>query len=321
MRLAVVMDPIGSINIKKDSTFAMILSAQKRGWEVCYLEQEDLLLSNGEAIARGRALTVFPDRKPWFELSPQAPGPLSGFDAVLMRKDPPVDAEYLYSTQILEFAERQGALVVNRPSSLRNFNEKLFAAQFPDLMPATLVTRRGEELRRFLEAHRDVVLKPLGGMGGQSIFRLRVGDANVGVTIEILTAQGTRYAMAQRFLPEIAEGDKRILMIDGEPVPYALARIPAEGETRGNLAAGGHGEGRPLTAADRTICARVGPVLREHGILFAGLDVIGTRLTEINITSPTCIRELDHLYNLDIAGQLLEVIEARVGVKGAKRRS
>lgn len=321
MRLAVVMDPIGSINIKKDSTFAMILAAQQRGWEVHYLELGDLLLRNGEALAAGRRVTLFPDQKPWFELSARTVGPLAWFDVVFMRKDPPVDAEYVYSTQILEFAARQGTLVVNRPSSLRNFNEKLFAAQFPDLMPATLVTRREEELRRFLAEHQDVVLKPLGGMGGQSIFRLRAGDANIGVTIETLTARGAQFAMAQRFLPEIAEGDKRILMIDGEPVPYALARIPAEGETRGNLAAGGHGEGRTLTAADRAICARVGPVLHAHGILFAGLDVIGSCLTEINITSPTCIRELDHIYNLNIADQLLDVAETKVGRKGAQDRS
>ncbi len=318
MKIGVVMDPIESLNIKKDSTYAMLHAAQRRHWQCFYLEQADLLLRNGEPEGQGRAVTLFPGRDPWYDLGPPGPFPLSRLDAILMRKDPPVDSEYLYATQILEAAEERGTLVVNRPASLRDFNEKLFAARFPDLVPPTLVTRLAPPLRTFLAEHRDIVLKPLGGMGGRSVFRLRHDDPNVGVAIETLTAYGTRYAMAQRFVPEIAHGDKRILMIDGEPVPYALARVPAPGETRGNLAAGGRGEGRALDDGDRMICARVGPVLKAHGILFAGLDVIGDRLTEINITSPTCIQELDRIYNLDIAGQLMDVIEAKIRARRAE---
>ena len=311
MKLGVVMDPIGSISVKKDSTYAMLLAAQARGWEIFYFELSDLLLRDGEVWGRGRRLTLTPGQATWYQFQTPAYTPLRQLDILLMRKDPPVDQAYLYATQLLQWAEDSGVLVVNRPRALREFNEKLFAARFPDLMPPTLVTARSDELRTFLAAQQDIILKPLDGMGGRSIFRLRVGDPNVGVILETLTDHGQRYAMAQTFLPAIAEGDKRILVVAGEPVPFALARIPAPGESRGNLAAGGHGEGRPLSASDYALCARVAPTLREHGILFAGLDVIGSKLTEINITSPTCIQELNHIYNLDIAGDLLTALEAQ----------
>ncbi|MGE5240327.1 MAG: glutathione synthase [Bacteroidota bacterium] len=317
--LGVVMDPIQSINIKKDSTFAMLLEAQARGWTVRYMEQGDLFLRDGETFARHRALRVFDEASHWFELGQERTEPLSALDVVLMRKDPPFDMEYVYTTYLLERAEDAGALVVNKPRSLRDANEKLFTAWFPQCTPPTLVTREGERLRHFLAEHGDIILKPLGGMGGASVFRLRAGDPNINVTVETLTADETRFAMAQRFIPEIAQGDKRILLVDGEPVRYALARIPVPGETRGNLAAGGTGVGVPLSERDRWICGQVGPRLREQGLLFVGLDVIGDYLTEINVTSPTCIRELDRLYGLNISARLLDVIGARLAARPARQ--
>jgi len=311
-RLGVVMDPIGSINIKKDSTFAMLLEAQARGWEIHYMELGDLFLRDGTACARRRSLKVSDDPGHWFDFGPEAIGALSELDVILMRKDPPFDMEYVYATYLLERAEAAGVLVVNRPRSLRDANEKLFTAWFPQCTPPTLVTRRAALIRDFLAEHQDIILKPLEGMGGASVFRLRREDPNVNVVLETLTHKETRYAMAQRFLPEITQGDKRILMIEGEPIPYALARIPAVGETRGNLAAGGTGVGVPLSDRDRWICREVGPVLRERGLLFVGLDVIGDYLTEINVTSPTCIRELDKLYGLHISAQLLDGIANRL---------
>jgi glutathione synthase len=312
IKLGVVMDPIGSIKAYKDSTLAMLLAAQARGWPIRYMEQSDLHLRDGKAFARSRALRVFDDPKRWFEWGEETTGPLSELDVILMRKDPPFDMEYIYTTYLLERAEEDGVLVVNRPRSLRDANEKLFTAWFPQCTPPTLVTRAAVRLRDFLAEHGDIVLKPLGGMGGESVFRLRRGEPNVNVTIETLTAHESRYAMAQRFLPEIAQGDKRILLIDGEPIPYALARVPAEGDTRGNLAAGGTGTGVPLSERDRWICAQVGPTLREKGLLFVGLDVIGDYLTEINVTSPTCIRELDRQYGLHIADKLMDAIANRL---------
>ncbi len=316
-KLGVVMDPIGSIKYEKDSTLAMLHAAQARGWELYYMEQADLFLRDGAAHARTRRLKVTPDPKRWFEFGAESEGPLAALDVVLMRKDPPFDMQYVYTTYLLERAEAAGALVVNRPQALRDCNEKLFAAWFPQCTPPTLVTRNATRLRDFLSEQGDIILKPLGGMGGESVFRLRLGDPNINVAIETLTRDETEYAMAQRYLPEIAEGDKRILLVDGEPIPYALARIPAPGETRGNLAAGGRGVGVPLSDRDRWICAQVGPVLREKGLLFVGLDVIGDYLTEINVTSPTCIRELDKLYGLDIAGQLIDAIAARLATRRA----
>ena len=312
VRLGVVMDPIGSINIKKDSTFAMLLAAQSRGWRLEYMEMADLSLRDGRPLGRMREVAVRDDPAGWFELGPPRDDALDALDALLMRKDPPFDLEYIYSTYILERAEAGGTLVVNRPASLRNANEKLYTAWFPDCCPPTLVSRNALEIKAFLAEQGEIVVKPLGGMGGASIFRIAQGDLNTNVVIETLTDHGRRYAMAQGFIPEISRGDKRILMIDGQPVPYALARIPAPGEARGNLAAGGRGEGVPLSERDRWICERVAPALRERGLLFVGLDVIGDYLTEINVTSPTCIRELDALYGLDIAGQLMDTIEAKL---------
>lgn len=312
IQIGLVMDPIGSIKIHKDSTFAMALAAQRRGWKLHYMELNDLDLLDGRTWARMRSLRVKEDPRCWFELGPPRERPLAELEVILMRKDPPFDMEYVYATYLLERAENEGSLVVNRPRSLRDANEKVFTAWFAEYCPPTLVTRRGVRIRQFLLQHHTIILKPLGSMGGSSIFRLAENDPNASVIIETITHRETRYAMAQRFVPEIRSGDKRILVIDGEPVPYALARIPAAGEIRGNLAAGGRGEGVELSDNDRRICARVGPELRQRGLLFVGLDVIGDYLTEINVTSPTCLRELDALYGLDIAAQLLDRIEVRL---------
>ncbi|HGM5581679.1 TPA: glutathione synthase [Pseudomonas putida] len=312
VRLGIVMDPIASISYKKDSSLAMLLAAQARGWSLFYMEQRDLYQGAGQARARMRPLKVFADPARWFELGDEQDSALSELDVILMRKDPPFDMEFVYSTYLLEQAEREGVLVVNKPQSLRDCNEKLFATQFPQCMAPTLVSRRADILREFAATHGDVILKPLDGMGGASVFRHRQGDPNLSVILETLTQHGHQQIMAQAYLPQIVDGDKRILMIDGEPVPYCLARIPASGETRGNLAAGGRGEARPLTERDRWIAAQVGPTLREKGLLFVGLDVIGDSLTEINVTSPTCIREIDAAYNTDIGGQLMDAIDRQL---------
>ncbi len=309
-RLGVVMDPIATITIKKDTTFAILLAAQARGWSIRYFEQSDLYLRDGRACGRARALTVRDDRQDWYSLGEPQDEPLAGLDVLLMRKDPPFDLEYIYTTYLLERAEAEGVRVVNRPQSLRDANEKLFTAWFPQCCPPTLATRDMARLRGFVAEHGDAILKPLDGMGGAGIFRVRAGDANLNFIVETLTERGRRTALAQRFIPEISAGDKRILMIDGEPVPYALARIPAEGETRGNLAAGGRGVGQPLSERDRWICAQVGPELRRRGLVFVGLDVIGDWLTEINVTSPTCARELDAQFGLDIGADLMRALEA-----------
>jgi glutathione synthase len=310
--LGVVMDPIESINIKKDSTFAMLLEAQRRGWSICYMEQSDLYLENDRTFARTRGLQVEENPQGWFHFLGDETLPLDEMDVILMRKDPPFDMDYIYTTYLLEKAEERGVLVVNRPSSLRDCNEKLYTAWFPQCCTPTLVTSNKERILAFIDQQKDVILKPLDGMGGSSIFRSRIGDPNTNVIIETLTNHGRRYAMVQRFVPEISQGDKRILMIDGEPVPYSLARIPKPGETRGNLAAGGTGQGIPLSEQDRWIALQVGPSLRQKGILFAGLDVIGDYLTEINVTSPTCIRELDAQFELNISAQLLDCIEEKL---------
>ncbi|MCU7809792.1 MAG: glutathione synthase [Candidatus Thiodiazotropha sp. (ex Notomyrtea botanica)] len=312
INIGVVMDPIGTIKIHKDSTFAMLLAAQARGWTLHYMEQQDLSLRDGTCLARTRELRVEDNKTGWYRFGASHQMALHELDTVLMRKDPPFDMEYIYTTYLLEQAESRGCLIVNRPSSLRDANEKLFTARFPICTPPTMVTRRAEDIRAFHAEHGDIILKPLGGMGGASVFRVPPQDPNLGVIIETLTQHGTTYTMAQRFIPEITKGDKRILMINGEPVPYALARIPAEGETRGNLAAGGRGEGVPLSERDHWIAAQVGPELKARGILFAGLDVIGDYLTEINVTSPTCIRELDAQFDLDIAGDLMHVISTKL---------
>lgn len=311
-KIGIVMDPISAINIKKDSSFAMLLAAQAKGWSLFYMEQQDLFLHQGTVSAEIRSLKVEENADNWFELEEKQTMALSELDAILMRKDPPFDMEYIYSTYLLEQAQAAGVLIVNHPQSLRDANEKLYTAWFPQCCPPTLVTRQKHLLRDFQQEHGDIILKPLDGMGGASIFRVKLDDPNTSVIIETLTEHGKKSIMAQKFIPEIVDGDKRILMINGEPVPYALARIPAKGETRGNLAAGGRAEGRPLTEHDRWICEQVGPTLREKGLLFVGLDVIGNYLTEINVTSPTCIRELDAQFNLNIAGDLMNSIEQKL---------
>ncbi len=312
VRLGIVMDPIDRISFKKDSSLAMLLSAQSRGWSLFYMEQQDLYQLAGQARARMRSLQVFDNPQHWFELGDEIDEPLSDLTVILMRKDPPFDNEFVYSTYLLEQAEAAGSLVVNSPQSLRDCNEKLFATMFPQCTPATLVSRRPDILREFAKQQRDIILKPLDGMGGSSIFRHREDDPNLSVILETLTAHGTQQIMAQQYLPAIKDGDKRILMIDGEPVPYCLARIPAAGETRGNLAAGGRGEARPLTDKDRWIAEQIGPELRKRGLLFVGLDVIGEHLTEINVTSPTCIREIDDAFNTKIGDQLMDAIARKL---------
>ena len=312
VRLGIVMDPIDRISFKKDSSLARLLSAQSRGWSLFYMEQQDLYQLAGQARARMRSLQVFDNPQHWFELGDEIDEPLSDLTVILMRKDPPFDNEFVYSTYLLEQAEAAGSLVVNSPQSLRDCNEKLFATMFPQCTPATLVSRRPDILREFAKQQRDIILKPLDGMGGSSIFRHREDDPNLSVILETLTAHGTQQIMAQQYLPAIKDGDKRILMIDGEPVPYCLARIPAAGETRGNLAAGGRGEARPLTDKDRWIAEQIGPELRKRGLLFVGLDVIGEHLTEINVTSPTCIREIDDAFDTKIGDQLMDAIARKL---------
>lgn len=312
LKLGVVMDSISTINVKKDSTFAMLLAAQARGWELSYMEMNDLSVTDGLPHGMAKPVTVTDDADNWFTLGDAHQQALGELDVILMRKDPPFNMEYIYATYILELAEREGALIVNKPQTLRDANEKLSTSWFPQCTTPMLVSRNNAEFLAFLKQHQDIIVKPLNGMGGVSIFRVKEGDVNTNVIIETLTENETRFAMAQKFIPEIDKGDKRILLVNGEPVPYALARVPAEGETRGNLAVGGTGVGVPLSDRDRWICNEVSATLLEKGLLFVGLDVIGDYLTEINITSPTCIRELDKLYGLDIAGQLMDAIESKV---------
>ena len=312
VRLGIVMDPIDRIQFKKDSSLAMLWAAQQRGWQLVYMEPGDMYLNGGQARARSRNLTVRMDPSDWYSFESEDDIALGDLDVILMRQDPPVDREFLMATYILSSAEEQGALVVNPPATLRDCNEKLFATQFEDLTPPLIVTCSSARLRAFYAEHKDVIMKPIDGMGGSSIFRIKENDGNLGVIIETLTEHGTRQAMAQKFVPAITQGDKRILMIEGEPVPYALARIPSAGENRGNLAAGGRGEGRELTDRDREICARVAPVIKAKGLMFVGLDVIGDYLTEINVTSPTCIRELDAAFGIDISAMLMDAIANRL---------
>jgi glutathione synthase len=312
-RIGVVMDPIESIKPKKDSSLAMLLEAARRDAEIHYMRQSDLKLLAGVALGRSRRLRVQDDPDDWFELGEEKEIRLGDLDVILMRKDPPFDMEYVYTTYVLGRAEEAGALIVNRPQALRDINEKAYTAWFPQCAPLTLITRSMKEMKAFLAENGKIVVKPLDGMGGKSIFVVAAGDNNANVIFETLTENGSRFAMAQVFIPEIREGDKRILLIDGEPVPYALARIPSADDNRGNLVMGAVGEGRELTEKDRWICSEVGPVLRDKGVMFAGLDVIGDFLTEVNVTSPTGIRELDRLFELNIAGTLFDAIEARLG--------
>ncbi|MBW8823869.1 MAG: glutathione synthase [Xanthomonadales bacterium] len=310
--VVVVMDPIAAIRPAKDSTLAMLLEAQRRGYPIRYVKPGGLSISDGIAGAEAALLQVRDDKADWFELGEFGPLQFDARHIVLMRKDPPVDPDFVHDTQILTLAQRQGALVVNDPQGLRDMNEKLAALWFPDCCAPTLVSRDARALKAFVQEQGEAVLKPLDGMGGRSIFRASRGDPNLNVMLETLTEGGQHLALAQRYVPEIVDGDKRVLLVDGVPVDWCLARIPQGDEFRGNLAAGGRGEGRPLSERDRWIAARVAPELKRRGMLFVGLDVIGDYLTEVNVTSPTCIRELDAQFGINIAGMLFDAIEARL---------
>jgi len=323
VRIAFIIDPIARLSLKKDSSLAMIRAAQQRDWQVFCLQLDDMLLHEGQPKALMRPLKLSAsfaasldpaDAEPgkWYQTGEEVLTPLSDMDVIMMRKDPPFNLEYIYATYFLERAEEAGVLVVNRPQSLRDCNEKFFATAFPEVCPPLVISRREDVLREFQRQHKNVVFKPLDGMGGASVFRIMDGDANLGVVLETLTDFGRQQTMGQLYLPDIVDGDKRILLIDGEPIPYALARVPMAGEARGNLAAGGTGEGRPLTARDREIAETVGPELKRRGLLFVGIDVIGDYLTEVNVTCPTCIRELDAQFSLDIAGMLMDKITSRL---------
>jgi len=303
------MDPIAFINIKKDSSFAMLLEAQRRGWSLFYMQQKDLFMTEQQSFAQVQALTVEDNKQGWFQLEQAQEIKLADLDVILMRKDPPFDMEYIYTTYLLEVAEKQGTLIINKPQSIRDCNEKLFTLAFPQCCPPLLVTREQSRLLDFIKQHQDCILKPLDGMGGASIFRVQDKDPNNRVIIETLTQYQTKTIMAQRYIAEIKAGDKRILMVNGKPIPYALARIPSAQDHRGNLAAGGKGRGQPLTKRDYWIAEQVGAELKRRGLFFVGLDVIGDYLTEINVTSPTCIRELDQQFNLNISGVLFDSIE------------
>jgi len=308
LKIGIVMDPIGAINFKKDSSLAMLLEAQSRGWQLFYMEQTDLYMAHDVARARMQPLKVFNNADNWYQLDDAEDLPLDSLDAILMRKDPPFDMNYIYSTYLLEKAEEKGTLIINKAQSLRDANEKLFTNNFAECMPPTLVSSQAEHIKAFYQEHKDIILKPLDGMGGASVFRIKEDGSNLSVIIETLTEHGTKLTMAQRFIPEITQGDKRILIVNGEAVPYALARIPAKGETRANLAAGGEGVGMELTERDRWICEQVAPLLKAKGLIFVGIDVIGDYLTEVNVTSPTCIRELDQQFNINISALLMDWI-------------
>ena len=312
-KIGVVMDPIETINYKKDTTLGLLWAARDRGWSLFYMQQKDLYLADGIARAKMRPLEVREDPTDYYSLGDAEDRDLNDLDIILMRKDPPFDMEFVYTTQLLENAERRGTLIVNRCASLRDCNEKLFATQFPQCCPTLIVSRDMQRLRAFHAEHGDVIFKPLDGMGGSSIFRAKADDSNVSVILETLTQHGTQTIMGQFYLPQITAGDKRILMINGEPVPYCLARVPLAGESRGNLAAGGTGQVQPLSTRDQWIAAQVGPTLRERGLWFVGLDVIGDYLTEINVTSPTCLRDIELEHGLGIANQLMDCIDAQLG--------
>lgn len=312
LRIGIVMDPIGSITPYKDSSLAMLLEASRRGAEIHYFEQKDLKLLSGKALGQSTLLEVRDDNDDWYTSGDRQEIALGELDAILMRKDPPFDMEYVYTTYLLDRAQLEGALIVNDPLALRNMNEKAYTAWFPEITPTTLITRSMEEMKAFLNEHGHVVAKPLDGMGGRSIFVIRKGDKNANVVFETLTDYGTRFAMAQVYIPEIKAGDKRILLIEGEPVPYALARIPSDEDNRGNMVAGAVAIGQEMSRRDYEICELVGPVLRDAGVIFAGIDVIGDYLTEVNVTSPTGIRELDKQFDLNIAGLMFDAIEKRL---------
>jgi len=304
-----VMDSIDHINIQKDTSFAMLLEAQVRNWELHYIQLGDLFLRKGKVYAHSLQIQVQRNAKAWYQVIARQTIALESLDSIIMRKDPPVDQEYIYATYLLEQAERQGVYVINKPQSLRDANEKLFTAWFPECCADTLVTRNAGLIREFLAEHQDIILKPLDGMGGASIFRVRSNDPNISVIIETITEYGKKHVMGQKYLPEIKQGDKRILIVNGEAIPYALARIPAQGETRGNLAAGGVAQGQPLSERDSWIVQQVGPTLKAKGLVFVGIDVIGDYLTEINVTSPTCVQELDKQFGINICAKLMDHIE------------
>ena len=313
IKLGVVMDPMAHIKVEKDSTLAMLLAAQERDCQLYYMEQADIYAIDDCAYGTMRELTVADDNTDWFQLGPVKTCALAELDVLLMRKDPPFDMHYIFTTYVLQLAQQNGVWVVNDPSSLREINEKFFITRFPDCCPATLVTCSIAQAQAFIDQHQDVVVKPLDGMGGKSIFRIQSGGQNQRVILETISQDETYFFMAQTYIPEIQSmGDKRILLIDGEPVPYALTRLPAPGDMRGNLAAGGKGQGIELTERDRWLCARIGPTLSQMGIVFAGIDVIGDYVTEINVTSPTCIREIDAHFGTDIAGDFIDCLLERV---------
>lgn len=312
VKLGVVMDPIEAITVEKDTTLALLLAAQQRNWSIFYISPEKIWLDNETVYAKTQLLKVKDDPKDWFSFHGEEIVALGDLNVILMRMDPPVNMNYIHVTQMLDFAEKQGALVVNKPQSLRDFNEKLFIQCFPQCIAPTLVTCDREIFHTFHNQHGTIICKPTNGMGGQGIFRLQPKDGNANAIFEMLTNNGKDFMIVQRHIPEIVQGDKRIIVIDGTPLPFALARIPQENEVRGNLAVGGRGQGVELTERDYWICEQVANKLREYGIIFAGLDVIGDYLTEINITSPTCIRQLEKIYKIDIAGQIIERIEEKM---------
>ena len=311
-KLGVIMDPIGSIKPWKDSSFAMMLEAQMRGWDIFYLRINDIYMDSSVSFGRYQRITVTDNNEQWFDVIDSGHCRLDSLDTILMRKDPPFDLEYIYCTYLLEQAEENGTLIVNKPSSLRDCNEKLFTRSFPQCCVETRISRDAELLVDFINQHQDCIVKPLDGMGGQSIFRVKAGDNNTNVILETVTKLGTSQTMVQRYIPEISEGDKRILLIDGVAVPYALARLPAAGENRGNIAAGASTRGQPISQRDQWLCDQIGPELRRRGLIFVGIDVIGDYITEINVTSPTCIRELDHEFDLNISADLFNCIEQRL---------
>jgi len=310
MKIAVILDPLPSIKTYKDSTYAMMVEAARRGHELYFMLQESLMWKGGAVIGENARLTLTGEKDRWYHIDLPRETPLAEFDAVLMRKDPPFDAEYVASTWLLEQAVREGARVFNDPRAIRDHSEKLATMEFPAYCVPTIVTRLPGQIHAFIEAHGDVVVKPLDGMGGESVFRVTDSDANRYVIVETITAHGRRTVMAQRYIPEIRDGDKRILVIAGEPVPHSLARVPRPGETRGNLAVGGTGVARPLSERDRTIAAAVGAALAPRGLLLIGLDVIGDYLTEINVTSPTCFREISDQTGFDVAAMFIDALEA-----------
>ncbi len=312
-RLGVLMDDIATIKPHKDSSFAMMLEAQRRGYDIYTFDANDLFVEQGQVFARAWQTRVIDQAEHYFEKSPEQVLPLGSFEVILMRKDPPFNMDYIYATYLLEQAEKQGSLVINKPSSLRDANEKLFTLNFAHCMPATLVSSQTSQIADFIQAQQTAVIKPLDGMGGADIFKLQHSDDDINEKINYLTDGGQHLIMAQEFLPEIVKGDKRILLVNGEPIDYALARIPAEGNFKGNLAAGATGVGQPLSDSDRYLCAQVGDTLKQMGLMFVGMDVIGDRITEINVTSPTCIRELDAQFGLNIAADLFDAIEQQLG--------